>query len=294
MEQIGADSSSDRLYVCSEKAQDRRERYNEETEMKGYFSRVRKTLSVIALAGILSAGGWMAMTSQAAGHRALEKPEDGGPGAGEAGVFSQEERSLPSRLETATETDQLIAVVGTGGYKADILYYRKDENGWQPVWKEQGYVGRSGITAEKAEGDGATPAGVYGFHLAFGLKEDPGSLLPYHQIVEGDFWVDDPESSHYNRLVNTASAAQDWKSAENLIAAVPYYDYGLSLDYNIEGVPGKGSAIFLHCFKEIPDQPSSGCVCLPEGRVKELLCSVTESTRIAIFADWESAGQTSR
>lgn len=42
---------------------------------------------------------------------------------------------------------------------------------------------------------------MYSFDLAFGLLDDPGSELPYHKIAEGDFWVDDPASPHYNQLV---------------------------------------------------------------------------------------------
>ena len=50
------------------------------------------------------------------------------------------------------------------------------------VWKEAGIVGRNGITDQKTEGDGSTPSGTYGFTMAFGLRENPGSVLPYHKI----------------------------------------------------------------------------------------------------------------
>ena len=81
-----------------------------------------------------------------------------------------------------------------------------------------------GFTDNKKEGDGATPSGGYSFDLAFGLLDDPGSVLPYHKIVKGDFWVDDPASPHYNQLVNDKTTAKDWNSGENLIKATPYYN----------------------------------------------------------------------
>lgn len=176
----------------------------------------------------------------------------------------------------------MILVKGTVGCEADISYYVHMQNGWQHMWTELGYVGSKGITEDKKEGDKATPAGVYSFDLAFGLLEDPGSVLPYHQIVQGDIWVDDPASAYYNRLVNTSSVSKDWVSGENLIQASPYYNYALNLTYNADCVPGEGSAIFLHCFMDSSYKGSSGCICLPQERMEELIKNVTSDTKIVI------------
>lgn len=191
----------------------------------------------------------------------------------------------PQNLEAAKEADQLIVVVGTGGCNADAYYYSKDGDSWGLEWKEASIVGRGGITAEKAEGDGKTPAGTYGFTMAFGLKADPGSVLPYHTIVKGDYWVDDSASPYYNSLVNTSVTPKTWGSAENLAKASPYYNYALALDYNPDRVPGKGSAIFLHCFTASPDKGSAGCIRLPESRARELVQTATGKTRIVIAPD---------
>lgn len=194
----------------------------------------------------------------------------------------------PHNLTGAEGADQLIVVVGTGGCNADTYYYKKGDDTWNLVWKEASIVGRGGITSEKAEGDGRTPAGTYGFTMAFGLKDDPGSVLPYHKIVKGDYWVDDSASAYYNKLVNTSTTPRTWNSAENLAAASPYYDYALALDYNQDCVPGKGSAIFLHCFTASADNGSAGCIRLPEARAKELVQSATGQTRIVIAGNLES------
>lgn len=191
----------------------------------------------------------------------------------------------PQNLEAAKEADQLIVVVGTGGCNADTYYYSKDEGSWGLEWKEASIVGRGGITAAKTEGDGKTPAGTYGFTMAFGLKADPGSVLPYHTIVKGDYWVDDSASPYYNSLVNTSVTPKTWGSAENLAKASPYYNYALALDYNPDRVPGKGSAIFLHCFTASPDKGSAGCIRLPESRARELVQTATGKTRIVIAPD---------
>lgn len=191
----------------------------------------------------------------------------------------------PGNLEAAKEADQMLVVVGTGGYSADTYYYSRNKDSWELVWKEASTVGREGITSAKAEGDGKTPAGTYGFTMAFGLKDDPGSVLPYHKVVKGDYWVDDSSSPYYNRLVNTSVTPKSWDSAENLEKASPYYNYALALDYNSKQAPGKGSAIFLHCFSASPKKGSAGCICLPESRIKELVQTATEKTRIVIAPD---------
>ena len=97
--------------------------------------------------------------------------------------------------------------------------------------------------------------------------------------------IRDSSSSYYNQLVNTSVTSRSWNSAENLAAASPYYNYALALDYNSDRVPGKGSAIFLHCFTASADNGSAGCIRLPESRAKELVQTATEKTRIVIAAD---------
>ena len=235
----------------------------------------------------------MAMTSFGAGQAAREAEDTAakGPGiAAPAPVGNPVENGeiIPGNLGAAGEADQMVVVVGTGGCNADVSYYRKDESGaWQLAWKEAGIVGRGGITDEKREGDGKTPEGTYRFTMPFGLKDDPGAKLPYHKVRQGDFWVDDSQSAHYNRLVNTSETVKDWNSAENLATAYTVYNYALALSYNEECVPGQGSAIFLHCFTANPDNGSAGCIRLPEERAKELVMSATEQTRIIIARDLE-------
>lgn len=241
-------------------------------------------LAAAALATVCLCG-----TSFAAGMAKMAPEESGGPGVAAKERLSapvQDGVIIPENLKAASLADQLVVVVGTGGCNADVSYYKKDSAGnWTLAWTEAGIMGRNGITQQKREGDGKTPAGTYRFTMPFGLKEDPGAVLPYHRIIQGDFWVDDPQSAHYNRLVNTAGTAKDWNSAENLAAAYPVYNYALALSYNEECVPGMGSAIFLHCFTANPDNGSAGCIRLPEERAKELVMSVTDQSRIVIAQD---------
>lgn len=218
----------------------------------------------------------------------------------EATVKSEADPYRVNELKAAQDTDQLIVVVGEEGYQVTVSYYKKENTGakkgpgeaggdgtWKQVFQTAGVYGKNGSTAEKREGDGKTPQGTYQFSQAFGIKEDPGSVLDYHRIVEGDYWVDDSDSPYYNKLVNTNKTKQTWKSAEDMLASAPFYNYGLVLNYNEDCVPGAGSAIFMHCTKSTADTGSQGCIRIPEELMKQVLQSVDEKSRIIIVSDAE-------
>ena len=119
--------------------------------------------------------------------------------------------------------------------------------------------------------------------FAFGLKDNPGSILEYRKIGDDDYWVDDSNSAYYNKWVNTSNVKKDWNSAEDLKAAHPFYNYALALNYNTEAIPGKGSAIFIHCTKTDNDTSSAGCIRIPEEYMKKLVNSVDAGTKIVII-----------
>lgn len=204
------------------------------------------------------------------------------------GVTKESVKELPyvTQLKAAGETDQLLLVVGdgTGSSQVTISYYRRDgEKGFEEIFSVPGYCGFQGITSDKQEGDRKTPAGDYRFTMAFGVYENPGSVLNYHKVTNTDFWVDDPSSSEYNRLVDVAATPVSWNSAEHLIDIVPQYHYGLVLNYNETCEPGKGSAIFLHGYHSRKTW-TEGCIAIPEEYMKLLLQNVDADTRIVIAA----------
>lgn len=204
--------------------------------------------------------------------------EEYGPGV----TFSVEQ------MDAAETAGQLILVVGEGAesQRARVSFYQKGEDGsWAEEFSVDGFVGRNGSSGEKREGDEKTPTGIYSFTLAFGVKEDPGAKLPYHVIDENDYWVDDGDSAYYNLLVNTGEVEKDWDSAEHLASIVPFYNYCLALDYNSERIPGKGSAVFLHCMEPDAVIGTGGCVKIPEEQMKELVQTVDEDCRMIIVSE---------
>lgn len=120
-------------------------------------------------------------------------------------------------------------------------------------------LGRGGITQDKREGDGATPAGR---HQIVGMLYRPdrlrGVALPgwAQPIGPGDLWSDDPADPDYNQIVRVPHRF----GHENLRRADPLYDLVLITNWNFPlAVPGRGSAIFLHRWRQ-PGFPTAGCV----------------------------------
>ena len=191
-------------------------------------------------------------------------------------------------LKAAKETNHLILAVGDGADQSSLTlwYYERGADGrLSEVFETRGTCGQAGITADKVEGDKKTPAGLYSFLMAFGLKDDPGSRISYSKVQEGDCFVDDVGSRYYNQYVKAGEAESDWRSAEILKNQGPCYNYALVLDYNKDHVPGRGSAIFLHCPKVVNDTYTAGCIGIPEDLMKTILMRSGTDAKILIVPD---------
>lgn len=80
-------------------------------------------------------------------------------------------------LEAAKDATQLIVVIGNrqDPAKSRLDWYKRDADGkLVQVMSKEAVSGMNGITMQKQEGDKKTPAGVYRFTMAFGLKANPG------------------------------------------------------------------------------------------------------------------------
>lgn len=208
--------------------------------------------------------------------------------AGEGETAASSYNGDVNTLKAAKEVSQLIVAIGNpeDPAKGNLTWYKKNKEGvLNPVFSTQAVNGMKGITADKREGDMKTPSGIYSFTMAFGMKDNPGSILPYHKVVNGDHYVDDSNSAYYNRLVNEFEVQKDWDSSENLITQAPQYNYALVLSYNDTYIPGKGSAIFLHCPKVANNTGTSGCISIPEEKMLELVRSVDQNTKIIVVQD---------
>ncbi len=152
------------------------------------------------------------------------------------------------------------------------------------IWRGKEYacaLGRGGVTAEKKEGDGATPAGrfpVRDIYFRADRLERPETVFPLRAISPGDGWCDDPGDEKYNRLVTLPHPARH----ERMWREDHLYDIVVVLGYNDDPpVSGKGSAIFMHLAS--PDyDPTEGCVALALLELIEIIETLDASTEIRI------------
>jgi len=131
-------------------------------------------------------------------------------------------------------------------------------------------LGKGGVTADKREGDGATPLGRFPLRQLLYRPDKlsaPACKLIRAAIAPHDGWCDDPGHPDYNkavRLPHPARCEKMWRDDD-------CYDLVVPLGYNDDPpVPGLGSAIFLHVAR--PDySPTEGCVALDRDDLLTLL-----------------------
>ena len=195
---------------------------------------------------------------------------------------------------TWASTSRQAVVVLSSSWEASsavLMRYERERSGlaWSPVGEPIPVViGRSGLgwgagvhpngvrdgEPVKKEGDGRAPAGIFRLSAAFGSASPEAMAwvrLPYLQATANLLCVDDPFSRHYNRIVDAAQKASDWKSHEAMLRADGLYRLGVVVDHNADPVvPGGGSCIFLHIWLA-PDKGTSGCTAMTEKNLETLI-----------------------
>ena len=175
-------------------------------------------------------------------------------------------------LPAAQDAEQLLIVAGMGMDKtaATISMHQKDADGnWKQILATPGFVGKNGLCADAdhKEGCAQTPVGIYRFNKAFGIAPDPGCAIPYIQADDNTYWSGDPDRQ-YNQMVDIRDVPElVMDDSEHIVDYDYQYQYCLNISFNEDGTPGRGSAIFLHCFG--PWKPwTGGCVSVPENRME--------------------------
>lgn len=131
--------------------------------------------------------------------------------------------------------------------------------------------------AQKHEGDGRSPAGVFALGTAFGYAQSSPTLLAYAALDVDDYCVDVDGSPLYNRIVNArevgqaAIAGSTEPMRRDLHAdGDQRYKLGFVIEHNPRGVPGAGSCIFAH-LQLSADSSTAGCTAMTEPAMRTLL-----------------------
>lgn len=140
-------------------------------------------------------------------------------------------------------------------------------------------IGRGGVSCDKREGDGATPAGV---HRIVGLLYRPDRMarptdwaLP---IRPGDLWSDDPAHEDYNLMVRAPYP----HGHERLRRADRLYDLVILTGWNWpRAARGRGSAIFVHRWRR-PGYPTEGCIAVRPDHLRAIAERIGYDTRLIV------------
>lgn len=168
-------------------------------------------------------------------------------------------------------------------------FERKDDQ-----WKKSGQdylvqIGRTGLAwgtglhqipegeNMKKEGDGKAPAGIFELGNAFGYDQAFEALrLPYKVAGVRDYYIDDVTSADYNQWVTLSeneknTPKEHWQSFERMRRDDHRYEFGLEVEHNKSPIiPGNGSAIFLHVWKD-KETPTAGCTAMSRDNMISLL-----------------------
>jgi L,D-peptidoglycan transpeptidase YkuD (ErfK/YbiS/YcfS/YnhG family) len=175
------------------------------------------------------------------------------------------------------------------------LYEKKDKhwvaNGasWQARLGKNGLAWGLGLhpgirssAPTKIEGDKRAPAGIFKIGGAYGyaasIEHHP--QLPYRQITPKDLWVEDMSSPHYNRhLVIDNEPTTSWQRKAQMRQNDHAHSLKLYIGHNDamlggKPVPGRGSAIFFHIWRDGGERATAGCTTMPENMLTRLIARI--------------------
>ncbi len=184
-------------------------------------------------------------------------------------------QNLASAIETPARARQLITVETRTARTtyAELRTWRRPGRCWVPdSGPYPARVGRNGVSADRREGDGTTPAGTFPIGATmYGNAPDPGVRYPYRRLRCGDWWNEDPRSPTYNSFQHVPCGRKPpfavgtpgmWQQPR----AFPHMAV---VEYNMHPVvPGRGSGIFLHAQT---GRATNGCISLRRGDLVHVL-----------------------
>jgi len=142
-------------------------------------------------------------------------------------------------------------------------------------------LGRGGIKANKREGDGATPRGVFRLKRLWWRADRhprPDTALPARRIGPADAWCEDPADRCYNRPIKLPAHTK----GDRLARKDHLYDFIIEIDHNTRPrISQRGSAVFVHAARD-GFSPTAGCVALDINALRRLLPRLGPHTRIVV------------
>jgi L,D-peptidoglycan transpeptidase YkuD (ErfK/YbiS/YcfS/YnhG family) len=167
-----------------------------------------------------------------------------------------------------------------GSTTATLRIWRREDDCWRPAGGPYAArVGRNGLSANRREGDGTTPAGSFGIApTMYGTAPDPGVRYRYRRLVCGDWWSEDPASPTYNTFQHVPCGQRpSFRSSEGMWQSPRAYAHLAVVEFNTKPiVPGRGSGIFLHA---TTGRATNGCISLARADLVRVLRWLRPSAR---------------
>lgn len=166
---------------------------------------------------------------------------------------------------------------------AELTVYEAKDGKYNSIYTCPAVIGKNG-PGKHAEGDTKTPLGTWVVGEAYGIKENPGALLPYTVVTEDMYWcATGNHGKKYNQLIYKSQEPNaDYSEDEHLIDYPGVYDYFIDLGYNKGCAPYVGNAIFLHVWRN-PNHPTGGCVAVSEESMIKILKLIPIGTVVTIY-----------
>ena len=140
-------------------------------------------------------------------------------------------------------------------------------------------IGKKGFNSNKIEGDNSTPKGLFKLRKLYFRKDrvgEPICKLSKKKINKNLAWCDNPTHKKYNEEIYSSN-----KNIKELLFRNDHkYDYLITISYNENKIPNRGSAIFLHLTKDY--KPTAGCIALKKRDFEILLKLINKKTMIKI------------
>lgn len=200
---------------------------------------------------------------------------------------------LAAPLATPLHDARQLIVVTAPSWDANsghLQAYERTDQGWQA--HGAGFdvaLGRSGSAwgvgvhpqqqdgPHKREGDGRSPAGIFNIGPAFGYAEHIGSHMPYQPMLASSYCMDVPASPLYNQIVDASKVGEDAVKGSTEAMRLDLhnngdrrYREGFIIEHNAAAVPGQGSCIFAHLWRQ-PGEATAGCTAMEPERMSALL-----------------------
>jgi L,D-peptidoglycan transpeptidase YkuD (ErfK/YbiS/YcfS/YnhG family) len=198
-----------------------------------------------------------------------------------------------SRSTLPWSNAQQVVVVVTPDWNANqgaLRTYERADGKWRQVGESEPVtVGRNGSAwglglhpdpkagPLKREGDGRSPAGVFGIGDAFGYAQHADTALPYDAMQASHYCMDVSGSPLYNRIVDAQAVGAEAVagSTEPMrldlhSAGDQRYRLGFVIEHNPQARRGAGSCIFAHLWRK-PAESTAGCTAMDDPTMTRLL-----------------------